>query len=64
MLFLREKGIWEGISTIIHRYANANYKDSIDFDKQKPTSYITSSDANNLYGWAMSQYLPTGNFIW
>ena len=19
-------------------------------------------DANNLYGWAMSQYLPTGNF--
>ena len=21
-------------------------------------------DANNLYSWAMSQYLPTGNFKW
>ena len=21
-------------------------------------------DANSLYGWAMSQYLPTGNFRW
>ena len=21
-------------------------------------------DANNLYGWAVSQYLPTGNFRW
>ena len=21
-------------------------------------------DANNIYGWAMSQYLPTGGFKW
>ena len=21
-------------------------------------------DANNLYGWAMTQYLPCGNFKW
>lgn len=23
-----------------------------------------SLDANNLYGWAMCQYLPAGNFKW
>ena len=26
--------------------------------------YIMFSDANNLYGWAMSQYLPTCGFGW
>ena len=32
--------------------------------QKKDTSYITYFGANNLYGWAMSQYLPTGNFKW
>ena len=34
------------------------------YDEKVPSEYIMYLDANNLYGWAMSQYLPTGNFKW
>ena len=64
MLLFIEKGIRGGISTITHRYAKANNPYLKDYDKEKPNSYIMYLDANNLYGWAMSQYLPTGNFKW
>ena len=35
-----------------------------NYNKKAPSKYIMYLDANNLYGWAMSQYLPTGNFKW
>ena len=35
-----------------------------EYDENAPSMYIMYLDANNLYGWAMSQYLPTGNFKW
>ena len=35
-----------------------------EYDKSKPTKYLQYLDANNLYGWAMSQPLPTGGFHW
>ena len=35
-----------------------------DYDKTKPQKYIVYLDANNLYGWAMSQNLPSKNFNW
>ena len=34
------------------------------YDEKVPSKYIMYLDTNNLYGWAMSQYLPTGNFKW
>ena len=35
-----------------------------EYDKNKPGKYLQYLDANNLYGWAMSQPLPTGGFHW
>ena len=35
-----------------------------DIDKNKQPSYIQYFDANNLYGWAMSQPLPVSGFKW
>ena len=59
-----EKGLRGGISYIANRYGKANNKYITDYDKNKPSKYIMYLDANNLYGWAMSQYLPTGGFKW
>ena len=35
-----------------------------DYDPNKPSTFITYLDKNNLYGWAMSEYLPYGEFEW
>ena len=64
MLMMFEKGIRGGISHISKRYAEANNKYMKDFDKTKPSTFIQYLDANNLYGWAMSQKLPTHGFKW
>ena len=34
------------------------------YDPRQPTLYIMEVDANNLYGWAMSQKMPDGDFEW
>lgn len=35
-----------------------------NYDSSKPSKYIMYLDTNNLFGWAMSQCLPTGGFKW
>ena len=52
LLLLLENNIRGGISSVMgDRY--------IESDTNTKLLYI---DANNLYGWAMSQYFPTGDF--
>ena len=54
----------EGVSYIANRYGKVNNKYMKEYDEKAPSKYIMYLDANNLYGWVMSQYLPTGNFKW
>ena len=65
MFLMFERGIRGGIMQSVHRWAAANnpYMGS-EYNKNKPTEYLQYLDANNLYGWAMSQPLPTGGFHW
>ena len=64
MILFIEKGLRGGISYIAHRYARANNKYLPDYNPEVEDSYLMYLDANNLYGWAMSERLPTGNFKW
>ena len=59
-----EKGQRGGVSYIAKRYAEANNKYMNDYDPEKPSTFITYLDKNNLYGWSVSEYLPYGEFEW
>ena len=59
-----EQGMRGGVSYINKRYSKANNEYCKDYDKEKPKNYIIYLDMNNLYGHAMSQYLPYANFKW
>ena len=59
-----EKGLRGGISYIAKRYCKANNNYIKNYDPKKPSKYILYLDMNNLYGWAMSGYLPYGGFKW
>src|ERR1700730_1275842 len=61
-LLFFESAIRGGVSMITHRYASANNPEVPHYNPDVPHSYIQYYDANNLYGWAMSQPLPTGDF--
>ena len=64
MLLMTEEGIRGGMCESIHRYAKASNKYMKNYDKNIESSYLMYSDANNLYGWAMSQKLPVNGFRW
>ena len=58
------KGMRGGLSYIAKIHSNANNKYTENYDSNKESVFIMYLDANNLYGWAMTQYLPYSGFKW
>ena len=52
-----EKGLNRGISYIGKKYAKANNKYMKNYNSKKPSKFIIRLGMNNLYGWAMSEYI-------
>ena len=57
-----ENNIRGGVSMITTRYARANSPTLPAYDASRPNVNLIYLDANNLYGWAMSQPMPTPGF--
>lgn len=53
-----------GITMACRRYLKANNPKCKNFDMRQLKTWLSYVNANNLYGWAMSQYLPIGNYKW
>ena len=62
MIQFIELGICGGVSMISHRHSIANNKYMLNYNPDKEIKSINYLDANNLYGWAMCESLPVGNF--
>ena len=64
MYLFIEEGLRGGISMISNRYSKTNNPYVPGYNSNQEASYVMYLDANNLYGWAMSQLLPSGVFNW
>ena len=62
MYHFLENSIRGGISMITIRHTQAKSPTLPGNDASRPHVNLIYLDANNLYGWAMSQPLPTGGF--
>ena len=60
-LFIKDV-ISGGVEMISHQYTPASALWMENYDASKRNRYIKYLDANNLYGWVMSQPLPRSNF--
>ena len=63
MYIFFEKGMRGGVSYISNRYSKASNKCLKSYDPKQESKHIYL-DANNLYGYAMSKFLPASGFKW
>ena len=47
------------VSYISNRYSKANNKYLKSYDPKQEPKHIINLDANNLYGYVMSRFIPT-----
>ena len=64
MHFFVKKGIRPRISYIAKRYSKEDNRYMKEYDCGEESKFLIYLDANNLYGWEISQYLPYGGFKW
>ena len=62
MYIFFEKGTTGGVSYIFNRYSEANKKHLRLYDLKQESKHIIYLDVNNLYGYAISKFLPTSGF--
>ncbi|KAL4091521.1 hypothetical protein QTP88_026196 [Uroleucon formosanum] len=63
VLFL-ESGTRGGLVQASKRHARANNPETPGYNAEEPNTSLIYLDANNLYGYAMCQYIPIGDFVW
>ena len=64
MYLFFEKGMGVRVSYISNRYSKANNNYLKSYDPKQESKRIIYLDANNLYGYAMSKFLPTNDYKW
>ena len=64
MLLIVERGIRGGICHAKLSYAKGNNKYMKYYNKDEEESFLQYNDANNLYGFTMSEPLPVDGFEW
>ncbi|KAL4119986.1 hypothetical protein QTP88_012736 [Uroleucon formosanum] len=63
ILFL-ESGTRGGLVQASKRHARANNSETPGYNVEEPKTSLIYLDANNLYGYAMCQYMPISDFVW
>ena len=64
MVLMVEKGMRGGLAQVVQWHAVANHKYLPSYDRTKKSVFLQYLDANNLYGYAMSQKLPLDGYKW
>ena len=62
MYIFFEKGARGRVSDISNRCGTANNKYLKSYNPKQESKNVIYLDANNLYGYAMSKFLPTSGF--